>query len=48
MNSTIDQTNNGIFPELSQTFNFPCIKAVYLFSVFDTIMKSQAARETAI
>lgn len=48
MNSTMDKTHNGIFAGLSQTFNFPCKRAVYLFSLFDLIMKSQAAKENAI
>lgn len=34
--------------QLSKTSSFPCKRAVYLFSLFDLIMNSQAARETAI
>lgn len=48
MNSTKDYTNNSRSAAFSQTFNFPCKRAVYLFSLFDFIMKYRAERVTAI
>lgn len=48
MNSTKDYTNNSRSAAFSQTFNLPCKRAVYLFSLFDFIMKYRAERVTAI